>query len=183
MSSLSKIVRWVAIGAALFIVVMTIQSRRPDAGRNEYTIIIDRPPSEVFPWITEAYRLTRWMNGLESSVPVSGDSAVRGARSRETILVNRKRYTFLSEIIDLKRDTLLVVHIVSDPPGFTINSVYELSPAGAGTRLHYIGRADYASVFGRVMEPIITPQSQRKVESDLKRLKGLVEAQPGSRGI
>lgn len=183
MSSLSKIAKWVAIAAAFFIVVMTILSQRPDAGRNDYTILIDRPPSQVFPWISEPYRLTRWMDGLESSIPVSGDSAVRGAKSRETILVSGKRYTFFTEILDIKRDSVMVGHITSDPPGFTVNFIYELSPAGTGTRLHYSGRADYASVFGRVMEPIVTPQSQRKVKSDMKRLKGLIESQPGARGI
>lgn len=77
----------------------------------------------------------------------------------------------------------MIVHIVSEPPGFTVNSSYVLSPEGNGTRLHYSGRADYASVFGRVLEPIVTPQSQSKVESDMKRLKGLIESQPGARGI
>lgn len=183
MISLSKIAKWVAIAAALFIGVMTLLSLRPNAGRNDYTILIDRPPAEVFPWITEPYRLTRWVDGLESSIPVSGDSAIRGAKSRETILVNGKRYTFISEIVAIKRDTLMVVRIVSEPPGFSVNATYELSPADAGTRLHYSGRADYASAFGRAMEPIVTPQSQGKVESDMKRLKELIESQPGSRGI
>jgi uncharacterized protein YndB with AHSA1/START domain len=182
-SSLSKILKWVAIAAALFIVVMTILSRRPNAGRNEFSIQIDRPPAQVFPWLTESYRLTRWIDGLESSVPIKGDSAVRGAKSRETILVNVKLYTFVSEILEIKRDTLMVVRIESEPPGFTISSMYELAPQGAGTRLHYVGQADYASVFARVMEPIMTPQSQNKIEADLKKLKGLVEAQPGAPGI
>lgn len=183
MSSLSKIVKWVAIVAALFIVVMTMLSRRPNAGRNEFSIIIDRPPALVFPWLTEPYRLTRWIDGLESSVPIRGDSAVRGAKSRETILVNGKRYVFVSEILEFKRDTLMTVRLESEPPGFTVSSIYELAPEGAGTRLRYIGRADYASVFALVMEPLVTPRSQKKIEADMKRLKELVEAQPGAPGI
>lgn len=183
MSSLSKILKWVAIVVALFIVVMTALSRRPGAGRNEYTIIIDRPPATVFPWITEPYRLTRWIGGLESSVPMAGDSAVRGAKSRETVLVNGKRYTFMTEIVDIKPDTSMVVQITSEPPGFTVSAMYELSPVQTGTRLHYVGSADYASVFARMMEPIVTPQSQRKIEADMRKLKELVEAQPGPGGI
>lgn len=183
MNWLSRIVKWVAIAVAVFLVVMTILSRRPSAGRNDYTIVIDRPPSEVFPWLVEPYRLTRWIDGLESSTPLAGDSAVRGGKSREVILVSGKRYTFITEISEIKRDTLLVVQIVSDPAGFTINSTYELSPAGGGTRLHYSGLADYGGVFGKVMEPLVTPQSQKKVEADMRRLKELAEGQPGSRGI
>ena len=158
-------------------------SRRQGSGVNEYSIVIDRSPAEVFPWLTEPYRLTRWIDGLESSVPISGDSVVRGAKSRETVLVNGKRYSFVSEILQVKRDTLLQIRIESEPPKFTVGSVYLLSPHGAGTRLHYIGHADYASVFARVMEPIVTMKSQKKIEADMKHLKELVEAQPGPRGI
>jgi len=180
---LSRIVKWVAIAAALFIIVMTILSRRPNAGRNDYTVVIDRPPSEVFPWLVEPYRLTRWIDGLESSTPLAGDSVVRGGKSREVILADGKRYTLITEISDIRRDTLLVVHIVSEPPGFTVNAMYELASAGTGTRLHYSGQAEYGGVFAKVMEPLVTPQSQKKVEADMKRLKELVEAQPGAHGI
>ncbi len=183
MNWFSKAAKWVAIAAAIFIVVMTILSRRPNAGRNDFTVLVARPPAEVFPWLTESYRLTRWIDGLESSTPITVDGPVRGARSREVILAGGKRYTLITEITDIKRDTLLAVHITSEPAGFTVNAIYQLSPTAAGTRLHYSGQADYASVFARMMEPLVTPQSQGKVEADMKRLKELVENQPGPRGI
>ncbi len=174
---------WVAVALALFILVMVGLGRRPSAGKNEYSVIIDRPASEVFPWLVEPYRLTRWIDGLESSTPVVGNSAVKGARSREVILVDGKRYTLITEIIDVRKDSLLSVHITSEPAGFSVDAIYDLTPSGGGTRLHYVGHADYADVFARIMEPLITPRSQKKVEADMKRLKDLIETQPGSRGI
>jgi uncharacterized protein YndB with AHSA1/START domain len=162
---------------------MTFLSRRPNAGRNEYTVIIDRPPAEVFPWLTEPYRLTRWIGGLESSTPISGDSVVRGARSREIVLAGKKRYAFITEITDVRKDSMLAVQITSEPKGYTVNALYELSPAGTGTQLRYVGQADYAGVFARVMEPLVTPQSQRKIKTDMLHLKELIEAQPGPPGI
>ena len=183
MSLLSKILKWVAIVLALFIVVMVALSRRPGAGRNEYTVVIDRPPAAVFPWLTESYLLTKWISGLESSTPIVGDSAVRGAKSREIVLVDGTRYTLVTEILDIKRDTSITVQINSEPPGYTVHAMYELSPVSTGTKLRYVGSSDFASIFARMMEPIITPQGQKKIEADLKKLKGLVEAQPGSRGI
>lgn len=178
-----KAAKWVALAVALFLIVMTALSRRPNAGRNDVSIVIDRPPAEVFPWLTEPYLLTRWIDGLESSTPIVGDRAARGAKSREIILVDGNRYTLITEITDMKPDTLLAVHITSEPKGFTVDARYELSTAGTGTRLHYAGHADFEDVFARVMEPLITPQSQKKVEADMKRLKDLVEAQPGRGGI
>lgn len=173
----------VAIAAALFLVVMTVLSRRSGAGQNSFTVSIDRPPAEVFPWLIEPYRLTRWIDGLESSTPFPGDSAVRGGRSREIIIVGGNRYTLVTEIADIRRDTLLIVHIESEPKGFTVDARYELTETGLGTRLKYTGLADYAGMFARVMEPLVTPQSQKKVEADMKRLKQLIETQPGSDGI
>lgn len=183
MSWFSKVLKWAAIAVAIFIVVMTMLSRRPNAGRNEYTIAVDRAPAEVFPWLTEPYRLTRWIDGLESSTPISGDSAVRGAKSREVILVGGNRYTLITEITDIHRDTLLAVQITSEPKGFTVNAIYQLSATPTGTRLHYSGQADYEGVFARMIEPVVTPQSQRKVRADMERLKKLIETQPGPRGI
>lgn len=173
----------VAIAAALFLVVMTVLSRRSGAGQNAYTVIIDRPPAAVFPWLIEPYRLTRWIDGLESSTPFPGASAVRGGRSRDVILVGGNRYTLVTEIADIRRDTLLAVRIESEPKGFTVDAKYELSSTGLGTRLKYTGHADYAGMFASVMEPLVTPQSQKKVEADMKRLKRLIEAQPGGGGI
>ncbi len=183
MSLLSRIAKWVAVALALFILVMAGLSRRPNAGKNEHSVVIERPAAEVFPWLTEPYKLTRWIDGLESSTPIAGDSAVRGARSREVILVDGKRFTLMTEITGIKRDSLLSVHITSEPAGFTVDGLYELTPAGNGTRLRYTGHADYQGVFTRMMEPFVTPQSQNKVEADMKRLKDLIEAQPTSRGI
>lgn len=180
---LNRIAKWVAVALALFILVMASLSRRPNAGKNEHSVVIERPAAEVFPWLIEPYRLTRWIDGLESSTPVVGNSAVKGAKSREVILVDGKRFTMLTEIVDIRRDSLLSVHITSEPAGFSVDAVYQLTSTGGGTRLHYVGHADYEGVFTRMMEPLITPQSQKKVEADMKRLKDLVEAQPGSRGI
>ena len=183
MSWFSKVAKWVAIAIAVVVVVLTILSRRPNAGRNDYTIAIDRPPSEVFPWLTEPYRLTRWINGLESSTPIVGNSAVRGAKSREVILVSGNRYTMITEITDVKRDTLLSVNITSEPKGYTVNAIYQLAATATGTTLHYTGQADYEGVFARMMEPIVTPQAQKIVEGDMNRLKQLIESQPGKPGI
>lgn len=178
-----KIVKWVAVALAVFIVVMAGLSRRPDAGKNEHSIEIDRTPAEVFPWLIEPTRLTRWLEGLESSTPVVGDSAVKGAKSREVIVMDGKRYTLLTEIMDIKRDSLLSVHITSEPAGYSVDAVYELTPKGAGTVLHYVGRAAFDGMFMGLMEPLVTPQGQKRIEADMKRLKDLIEAQPGAPGI
>lgn len=183
MSLFNKIAKWVAVILAAFILVMISLSRRPGAGRNEYSVVIDRPPAEVFPWLIEPHRLTRWLDGLESSTPVVGDSAVKGAKSREVIAMDGQRFTLLTEIMDIRKDSLLSVHITSEPAGYTINATYELTPTGAGTKLHYVGHAGYAGIFMGLMEPLITPQGQKKIEADMKRLKELIEAQPGAPGI
>lgn len=133
--------------------------------------------------MTEPYRLTRWVDGLESSTPVNGDSLKRGAKSRNVVVAGGKRYPFTTEVIELKRDTLFITHSTSEGNAFSISAMYELAPSGPGTRLHYVGTADYASVFARLMEPVVSRKAQGKIEADLKHLKELIEAQPGKPGI
>ena len=53
---------------------------------------------------------------------------------------------------------------------------YRLKEAGENkTALEYDFRYRYETFFARLMEPLITPQAQKKLDGDLARLKQLAE--------
>jgi hypothetical protein len=57
-----------------------------------------------------------------------------------------------------------------------MTSTYVLEPTEAGTRLSVDVTTAFARVFVRVLAGIVEREGQRKLETDLGRLAGLVEA-------
>ncbi len=173
-SVLGIIVALLVVGA----VVLLVLGRREGAGRNTVTIQIDRPPAQVFPWITEPERLKRWVGGLVESVPLTDGGLEEGARSREVIAMGAEHFEMETTVVDVEAPHRLVVTITSE--GFVVDARYDLVESGGGTFFSYVCISRYENAFARLMEPLVTRAAQKKIEEDVERLKSLVEAEPWS---
>jgi hypothetical protein len=73
--------------------------------------------------------------------------------------------------------------VVSDTQGlFTGGETYLLTDLGNGrTRLEVRGHFHYSQWFANFMEPLITPQAEKKMAMDMAHLKRLAETQAESR--
>ncbi len=171
---LSLVVALIVIG----VVVLLAVGKRDEAGRNTATIQIERPPAQVFPWVTEPARLKQWIGGLDESTPLTDEGLKVGARSREVVVVGNGRYEMETTVTDLEVPARLVVAIQSE--GFKVDARYDLVESGDGTFLSYACISRYEQPLARLMEPLVTREAQKKIEADLARLKGLVEAEPWS---
>jgi hypothetical protein len=60
--------------------------------------------------------------------------------------------------------------------GFDGTSTWKLTDLGGRTRFESEGSFRYHSAMFRLMEPLITPQAQKKQELDFAKLKSLIEA-------
>jgi uncharacterized protein YndB with AHSA1/START domain len=158
------------------VIVLLALGRRDDAGRNTAAIQIDRPPAQVFPWITEPDRLKQWIGGLVESTPLTDDGLEVGARSREVIAMGNERYEMETTIVDLEPPVRLVVEIESS--GFKADARYDLVESGGGTFFSYACISRYEHPMAKLMEPLVTRAAQQKIEGDLARLKELVESSP-----
>ncbi len=132
------------------VIVLLVLGRRDDAGRNTAAIQIDRPPAQVFPWITEPDRLKQWIGGLVESTPLTDDGLEVGARSREVIAMGNERYEMETTIVDLEPPVRLVVEI--DSSGFKADARYDLVESGGGDllllRLYLALRAPHGQAHG-----------------------------------
>lgn len=171
---LSLAVALIVIG----VVVLLALGKRDEAGRNTATIQIERPPAQVFPWVTEPDRLQQWIGGLVESAPLTAEGLKVGARSREVVVVGNTRHEMETTITDLESPSRLVVEIKAE--GFKVDARYDLVESGGGTFLSYACISRYEHPLARLMEPLVTREAQKKIEADLARLKGLVEAEPWS---
>ncbi len=178
--------KWLAIvfggvaGLALLaVVVLLALSFRPGAGRITGTVVVDRPPSEVWPWIVEADRLLEWVGWLvEVEVLTPGVEGV-GSRVRWVMIdptLNNRRVEIEGEVMEWEPGRLSTMSL--DSPGmFTGEGRYELVEVEGGrTRVEYESRFRMGAPVGRLLEPVVTPQAARKAADDLARLKERIEA-------
>ena len=164
-----------------------IASNRREAGRLRASIEIERPPEEIWPWITEPKALTQWVGWL-SEVRPDSTSPREGIGHRETWVMDdprMKQKMLVPGTITLwEPPEQMGVH-VEVPSSFDGDVLYKLTDLGNGhTRVEQDGRFHYDSRLVSLLEPLLTPDAMRKVFDDMKRLKSRVEAvpEPGGEG-
>lgn len=176
---------WIGLGVVAGLVVvavgaLVIMGQRDAAGRNDTTIEIARPRDEVYAWITEPSKLTQWVDWLVEvrQDPPGPDGVVR----REVWVMDdpntRQRMELESTMLRVERPRL-VSATVGVPGMFTGEVSYELTDlGGTRTRLDYRSRFTYGPWLYRLIEPLVTPEAQKKLEADLAKMKRLAEAAP-----
>lgn len=160
---------------ALFFAVLYIASGGAKGkGYHEASIAMNKPAAAIFPWLTEPEKQKEWIFGLTESKPLTEGDLRVGARSQETMVIGEEQTTMTSEVTELDPGKLMAVKINS--PGFDGDIRYVLEEAGPSTTLRYIGHFQYKPFMLRLLEPLVTPSAQRKLEGDLWKLKSVVEA-------
>jgi uncharacterized protein YndB with AHSA1/START domain len=170
-----KNVKPVMIGIVILLVavigLLWLLGRRTFQYRAE--ILVAAAPEQVFFHLTDPALLKQWIGGLVESAPM-GDSTLRvGAKSREIIEVNGRRFEMQSEVLQLEANRLLEVSLQNDF-GHTI-SRYQLEPDNGRTRLTHMMQTNYKGLFARLMAPFIGRAVQTKLDGDFNQLKQLVE--------
>ena len=171
-----RIVKRIALGLLLFLIaaflILFLMGFRSSANHITATIVIDRPPARVWSWIAEPVHQKQWISWLvDSQIGETGQFhwvRVDPTMNNMRVEINGQRTAF-----DPPRT--LAAHVTSGGM-FDGDVAYTLAQLGPNqTRVDYDGRYHYAGFFARLMEPLITPQAQKKLDGDVARLKQLVE--------
>ena len=120
------------------------------------------------------------MGALVESEPLDAGPPAPGSRFRDVFEDLGRRVELEAEVVGLEPPRFLAVHLVSDV--FEATSTSRLEPRSRGTRLAAAIETTYTSLAARLLAPAVTRHAQKQLESDLGRLKGLVEAEAGRAG-
>jgi uncharacterized protein YndB with AHSA1/START domain len=139
------------------------------------TTVVDiaASPSEVFPWLIEPDRLSRWIGGFVGSEAMTDGPTRVGSRSRDVLDANGRRLVIETEITEFIPDRRLGVHIEYD--GGENDDRYDLEPVGTGTRLTYVSDVRLKGPM-RLLSLVIAPQLRARAQRDLAALRDVVEA-------
>jgi len=176
---LAGLIALVVLGTA----ALWLYGLRAEAGHSAGEVIIDRPPAQVFRWLTNDEKLKKWIGGLSEirqvAAPPEGGEIGRKFRMTESYQGQGVRMESVVTKFEQDRAISISVSSVDDPSnGFTETADYTLSDLEGRTRLRLEGKATYIGFVPRLLEPMITPKATEKLAEDLARLKKLAESEP-----
>jgi carbon monoxide dehydrogenase subunit G len=143
--------------------------------RCESTVDVDRPPADVFPWLLDADKVPRWMTGLLAYEPLEPGPLRVGSRIRQELSVSGQQLRFELLVAELDAPRRAVLRF--EGSGFKAVNEYLVSEAGSGSRVTWVISGDTTSFKARLIAPMVQAKLQEKLETDLARLRAVLEGE------
>jgi uncharacterized membrane protein len=147
----------------------------------EESVVIDRPPQDVFAYLEVRSNDAMWMASVIESAWLdadAGDAAPVGVgrRGRMVMKLPGRRAEFIDEVAEYEPGRRIAHRTVEGP--FSLRTACLCDPAGdGGCRATVVGEVDRlpGGVFGRLAAPVVTSIIRRGFRADLARLKHILE--------
>jgi len=141
--------------------------------RTEHTVVVERPPDEVFAFLTDLSKVPEWQSGAVEVREPSGEIAV-GTTYVEVLRFLGRRIEATIQVTEYESPRRFSIKTLSGPIPFQVE--HTLEPDGAeGTKLSVTLEGEPGGFF-RLAEPLVMRNAQRQVENDFATLKRMVEA-------
>jgi uncharacterized protein YndB with AHSA1/START domain len=136
------------------------------------SVLIERPPQEVFAALANVAGHTDWARGPEEITGISDNPAHLGTTWQQASKLLGKKIVTTMQVNAYEENRKF--GFGGDKP-FPVQILFTLSPIAEGTQLRMVANGEPASIFGKVAMPILTKSLERQMESDLYALKGILE--------
>ncbi len=144
------------------------------AHRNEHTVEIDRPAATVFPYLVGCEERRRWMGVLVECRQVTDGTPGLGTRFRDVFEDRGQRIVIEAEVVEYVPSERFATRLRSK--AFHATTSQRLEERNGRTRLATVIDTEYTNRMVRLMAGVITRHAQQRLETDLARLKEMVEA-------
>ncbi len=141
----------------------------------EISIIVNQPITKVFAFVADCQNLPRWTSRTYDVTTTSSTSAGVGMTFVGVGRFLGQRIESPQEVIAFELDRQYAIKCVSGPLTFVFHYGFEC--VGSGTRIVFVGDVDPGRFF-KVARPIFASAVKMLCETDLSRLKDLLEGQP-----
>jgi uncharacterized protein YndB with AHSA1/START domain len=140
--------------------------------RIEHEIVVNRPPSEVFEYVTSADKLPEWQDGVLEAWKQTEGPVRKGTTFTEVRKFLGRRMESSVEVTDFEPERLFTLKSASGPVPFTVEQRFE--PLDGGTRIRVFGEGEPGGFF-KVAEPLVERQTKRMIEHSFATLKDILE--------
>ena len=139
------------------------------------TVVIARPPAEVFDFLMLAENLPRWDSSMLECVQVGSGAVTVGTRYHGASTVLGRRIEWTTEVVELVPGVRAVSRSVEGPLNFTVSYEVSASPSGTTLRYRLAAESGLGGTFGRALEPIVQRAQTKVVRANLGKLASLLE--------
>jgi uncharacterized protein YndB with AHSA1/START domain len=137
---------------------------------------IDRPPAEVFAYITDPGKLATWQTNTVSAEVEGGGPLRLGSRLREVHSApGGKQLESLVEVSEFEPDSRFGLQMLEGK--LLVHGLMTLAPAGSGTRMAFRAYGQPTGVL-KLLKPILRSTLKRQFAAHCATLKQQLEALP-----
>jgi carbon monoxide dehydrogenase subunit G len=143
--------------------------------RTEHTVVVERPPDEVFAFLTDLASVPEWQSGAVEVRQLEPEAAVAvGTTYVEVLKFLGRQFEATIEVTEYEPGRRFSIKTLSGPIPFQVQHTLEPSNGG-GTKLRVTLEGEPGRLF-KIAEPLVMRNAQRQVANDFATLKRLVEA-------
>jgi uncharacterized membrane protein len=147
--------------------------------RTEHTVVVERPPNEVFAFLTDLSSLPDWQSGAVDVRQLEPEPSVGvGTKYVQVLKFLGRQFEATIEVTEYEPGRRFSIKTLSGPVPFQVQHTLEPSNGG-GTKLRVTLEGEPGGLF-KIAEPIVMRNAQRQVANDFATLKRLVEARTPS---
>ena len=139
----------------------------------ERTITIDRPAQEVFAVLADYSRDTAWRAGVREMTADPPGPAQVGTRTHEVLRFLGSTYVTDAAVTAYEPGAALAFH--GRGSGGEVSGLRAVEPAGERTRVRWRIEVRMPAL-KRLGIPIMAPLMARRLDGDLRRLRGMLES-------
>jgi uncharacterized membrane protein len=148
--------------------------------RAEHTVVVERPPHEVFAFLTDLSNVPEWQSG---AVEVRSPAQALGPGTTyvEVLKFLGKRMEATIEVTEFEPGRRFSLRTLSGPIPFAVRHTLEPADGGGATRLRVELEGEPGGFF-KLAESLVMRNARRQIEGDFAALKEMVEARAAARG-
>jgi len=137
----------------------------------ESSIVINKPPAEVFAFVTNSANTTKWQNGVEAVIP-DGPTNVVGSKYTEVRKFMGQEMKSELEITAFEQDSKWAAKVLDGPVLYTVTATF--TPEGTGTKMNTSVEGEPKGFF-KIAGGMLESQLTKSLQEDAERLKKLLE--------
>ena len=130
-------------------------------------IVVDRPPHEVFEYVTAVQNLPEWQESALDAAWRDDPPIVRGSRMWEQRRFIGRTVENELEVTAYEADRRFDLKVVKGPVRFEVRHAF--GPSDGGTRLRVV--VEGGGMMLRLAGPMVARQAEQQFRADLERLR------------
>jgi uncharacterized protein YndB with AHSA1/START domain len=139
----------------------------------DFDININRPPADVFGYLTDVSKLPQWQSGIISAQWETEKGP--GARARAVRDFRGQQQETELQVTKYDQDRRFAINTSSGPIAFSLEYTLQPTDGGNGTHLMVYAEGE-ASGVAKIAGPLMSRKIEKQLKSDFQVMKQNVEA-------